>query len=51
MSLLICIIEWIDKPGDLLLSKEIKQESKFYYPMEQMAGVFLPAAAEWATKE
>lgn len=51
MSLLICIIEWIDKPGDLLLSKEIKQESKFYYPMEQLAGVFLPAAAEWATKE
>ena len=48
-SILICVIEWVDADGTLLINKEQKEQSKLYYPMEQLAGVFLPAAAEWAT--
>lgn len=50
-SVLICVVEWVDASGTLLVSKEQKEQSKLYYPMEQLAGVFLPAAAEWATAE
>ena len=42
-SLLIGVIEFID--GDnTLISKTKKKESVLYYPMEEFAGIFFPAA-------
>lgn len=42
-SVLICIIEFID--GDnKLINKESKEQSVLYYPVGQLAGIFMPAA-------
>lgn len=47
VSLLICVVEYIDTDHSLL-KKTKKQESVLYYPMEKFAGAFLPAAREVA---
>lgn len=47
VSLLICVVEYIDS-DNTLLKRTKKQESVLYYPMEKFAGIFLPAAREVA---
>lgn len=46
-SLLICVVEWIDPEGDLLINKEQKKQSQLYYPLQDLAGVFIPTAKEF----
>ena len=47
VSLLICVVEYIDS-DNTLLKRTKKQKSVLYYPMEKFAGIFLPAAREVA---
>lgn len=47
VSLLICVVEYIDS-DNTLLKRTKKQEPVLYYPMEKFAGIFLPAAREVA---
>lgn len=47
VSLLICVVEYIDS-DNTLLKRTKKQESVLYYSMEKFAGIFLPAAREVA---
>ena len=47
VSLLICVVQYIDS-DNTLLKRTKKQESVLYYPMEKFAGIFLPAAREVA---
>jgi len=49
VSLLICVVEYIDT-DNALLKKTKKRESVLYYPLEKFAGVFLPAAKEMAVE-
>lgn len=49
VSLLICVVEYIDT-DNTLLKKTKKRESVLYYPLEKFAGVFLPAAKEMAVE-
>ncbi len=49
MSLIICVIEFIDS-HNTLIKETNKKESLFYYPMESFAGLFFPVA-EKVTKE
>lgn len=44
-SLLIGVTEFLDK-DDALISRAKKQESVFYYPLRDLAKVFLPAAKQ-----
>lgn len=43
VSLLICVVEFIDSDGHLI-SKTKKDNSVLYYPIETFAGIFFPAA-------
>lgn len=45
VSLLICVIEFIDADGHLI-SKTKKDSSLLYYPVETFVGIFFPAAKE-----
>lgn len=45
VSLLIGVIEFIDA-DNTLIEKTKKEQSVFYYPMKQFAGIFFPAAKE-----
>ncbi|WP_307757546.1 CvpA family protein [uncultured Mediterranea sp.] len=49
VSLLVCVVEYIDT-DNTILKKTKKQESVLYYPMEKFAGLFLPAAREVASE-
>lgn len=49
VSLLVCVVEYIDT-DNTILNKTKKQESVLYYPMEKFAGLFLPAAREVASE-
>ena len=43
IGLAIHVIEYID-PNNELISATKKKESVLYYPMEEFAGIFFPAA-------
>ena len=45
LGILIKVIEYID-PEEKLLSQQVKQESVFYHPVEETAGMFFPAIKE-----
>lgn len=45
VSLIICVVEYLDT-DNTLLKKTKKQESTLYYPMEKFAGAFFPKAKE-----
>lgn len=49
VSLLVCVVEYIDT-DNTILKKTKKQESVLYYPVEKFAGLFLPAAREVASE-
>ena len=43
VSLVICVIQFIDSDSQLI-SQTKKEQSLLYYPMETFAGIFFPAA-------
>lgn len=45
VSLVICVIQFIDSDSQLI-SQTKKEQSLLYYPMESFAGIFFPAAKE-----
>ena len=45
VSLVICVIQFIDSDSQLI-SQTKKEQSLLYYPMERFAGMFFPAAKE-----
>ena len=45
VSLVICVIQFIDSDSQLI-SQTKKEQSLLYYPMEIFAGIFFPAAKE-----
>ena len=45
VSLVICVIQFIDSDSQLI-SQTKKEQSLLYYPMENFAGIFFPAAKE-----
>ena len=45
VSLVICVIQFIDSDSQLI-SQTKKEQSLLYYPMESFAGIFFPAAQE-----
>ena len=45
VSLVICVIQFIDSDSQLI-SQTKKEQSLLYYPMERFAGIFFPAAKE-----
>ncbi len=47
ISLIICVVEFFDTHNSFI-SETNKKESLFYYPMEEVAGIFFPVAKEAA---
>ena len=45
VSLVICVIQFIDSDSQLIRQTK-KEQSLLYYPMESFAGIFFPAAKE-----
>ena len=45
VSLVICVIQFIDSDSQLI-SQTKKEQSLLYYPMEKFAGIFFPVAKE-----
>lgn len=45
VSLVICVIQFIDSDSQLI-SQTKKEQALLYYPMESFAGIFFPAAKE-----
>ena len=45
VSLVICVIQFIDSDSQLI-NQTKKEQSLLYYPMESFAGIFFPAAKE-----
>ena len=50
MSLLICVVEFIDS-DNTMIDRTMKEESVLYYPIESFAGMFFPAAKEVTRSE
>ena len=46
-SLFICVFEFVDADNELL-SKDTKKSSVLYYPVQQLAGIFVPVATDIA---
>ncbi|MCD8293470.1 MAG: CvpA family protein [Prevotellaceae bacterium] len=44
-SLLVCVLEYIDADGRIV-EKQLKRESRMYYPIAEIAGAFFPVAKD-----
>ena len=47
ISLFICVLEYIDSDNQIV-NKETKETSQLYYPVKELAGLFMPAVKDFA---